>query len=631
MVTYSPLFGSDFRLLQLRPLEAEEIQITCKLVKAALDADIRFKALSYTWGSPADTKHILLDGEQVLVTANLETCLRQLCDPTEKHWHEDGGRATLLLWVDAVCINQNDIAERSAQVLRMKKIYSSAEEVIVWLGIEAEHSQAGIACISDTVDESFRIVLEDDGQPPHVFQDLVDTLVTKFHQLLSTGTSSPGLLGIADILGREWFSRVWVLQELAMAARVSFRIGEAEIGLGQLYLACFGFSMVIARDWRGVHALTQLLSDTVEKSMSAASVMMVLTEYKMNGELWVGKMEGRADGCRGRGAFFPLETLLTTFQHQHASLPLDKVYSLLGISTDFAEGGIVPDYGLSTQQAYMEVFRAHLEKHDSLSLLSQCRGGGDAPEGIPSWVPRWNRVPESNERWPELPKGFIEGSNGTKKPTFYASKSIKLSSYPWWIDTTSKKLHLRGVLLDQIVRLTERPSLSIPAQTEEFIINYANFLLDELAPEQEVRYPLTDETVEEAAATTMVAKYTVQGGGVLTYAEATPERVVKNGRKRWCSKENPRVAMILAMYIGGWRLAVTSKEWFGLVPPETEQGDVVALLVGAPVLHVLRRESADGGLTKGQENWKLMGEAYVHGLMNGEGLKYGELRDISLL
>ncbi|TLS21629.1 uncharacterized protein PpBr36_09642 [Pyricularia pennisetigena] len=267
---------------QQRVNAGTEIKAPCELVQATLDADTRFKALSYTWGNPQDTKPILLDGEQVQVTSNLEAYLQQLCHPTEKHWHEE----------------------------------------------EAE---------------SYCCFLEDDGQPPRVFDDLLGTLMTKFHQILSAAADSPELLGIADVLGRDWFTRVWVMQGLAMAGRVSFRIGAADIGLGRLYLACFGFSMFMMRDWRGVHALTRLLGDTIEK------------------------------------------------------------------------------------------------RHE---------------------------VPNKNERWTGLPEQEVEAGNGTTKPTFSASRSIKLSSYPWWIDTTSKELHLKGVLLDHIVRLTERTAFSIQDYTD---------------------------------------------------------------------------------------------------------------------------------------------------------------------
>ncbi|KAI6367400.1 hypothetical protein MCOR25_004936 [Pyricularia grisea] len=85
----------------------------------------------------------------------------------------------------------------------------------------------------DTVDESLRILLEGDGQPPLIFGDLLDTLVTKFHPILASAAASPKLLGIA-VLGRDWFTRVLALQKLAMESRVSFRTGAVDIGLGQL-------------------------------------------------------------------------------------------------------------------------------------------------------------------------------------------------------------------------------------------------------------------------------------------------------------------------------------------------------------------------------------------------------------
>lgn len=71
--------------------------------------------------------------------------------------------------------------------------------------------------------------------------------------------------------------------------------------------------MVIMRDWSGVSTFRQLHRNTFEKFMSAASVVMVLADYRSSSDFWMGKLEGNADSCRGIGAFLSLEMLLATF------------------------------------------------------------------------------------------------------------------------------------------------------------------------------------------------------------------------------------------------------------------------------------------------------------------------------
>lgn len=76
-----------------------------------------------------------------------------------------------------------------------------------------------------------------------------------------------------------------------MAGRASLWIGAADIGLGRLHLTCSGFSMVIMRDWSGVSTFRQLHGNTFGKIMSAASLVMVLADYRSNSDFWMGKLE----------------------------------------------------------------------------------------------------------------------------------------------------------------------------------------------------------------------------------------------------------------------------------------------------------------------------------------------------
>jgi hypothetical protein len=88
----------------------------------------RYHALSYVWGSKHATRPILLNGMMFPVTANLEGALRHLRELYRE------GRRDLVLWVDALCINQDDVEERTEQVQLMGHIYAHCEEVIAYLG-----------------------------------------------------------------------------------------------------------------------------------------------------------------------------------------------------------------------------------------------------------------------------------------------------------------------------------------------------------------------------------------------------------------------------------------------------------------------------------------------------------------
>lgn len=96
-----------------------------------LDSDPRFKAISYTWGSPNNTGEILIEGKPYTIRSNLWAFLAQKSQDrpfNESSW----------LWIDQICINQEDGREHTHQVGQMTGVYSKAEEVLIWLGYGKE-------------------------------------------------------------------------------------------------------------------------------------------------------------------------------------------------------------------------------------------------------------------------------------------------------------------------------------------------------------------------------------------------------------------------------------------------------------------------------------------------------------
>ncbi|KAK7225101.1 hypothetical protein V2G26_013104 [Clonostachys chloroleuca] len=119
--------GRQIRLLTILSTEPE---ISCRLEVAELKGELSFNALSYVWGDPRVTKAILVNGHRILVTINLVSALEYAPYHLRKSKHATSKK----LWVDAICINQEDIAEKSRQVSLMKHIYSQSDIVLCWLG-----------------------------------------------------------------------------------------------------------------------------------------------------------------------------------------------------------------------------------------------------------------------------------------------------------------------------------------------------------------------------------------------------------------------------------------------------------------------------------------------------------------
>lgn len=118
-----------------------------KLSTVSLKENRAFTALSYMWGDPHITENITLNDRNFAVTTNLAAALGYV----HHHWATQlpsRDSKSFRLWVDAICINQQDVAERNAQVPLMCAIYSSAELVISWLG----HSDDRVCLAIDTIE-----------------------------------------------------------------------------------------------------------------------------------------------------------------------------------------------------------------------------------------------------------------------------------------------------------------------------------------------------------------------------------------------------------------------------------------------------------------------------------------------
>jgi hypothetical protein len=158
-----------------------------------------YETLSYTWGDPTDTRGIVINGEDFRVTANLEAALRSL---RLKHRFEGRYR----LWVDAICIDQENLHERARQVAKMQEIYAISFAVVGWLGEEKDGSEQALELLDNLA--SFY-------DPAHDFKakDLVEKLKDD-PSYLGTGC----WLALCSLFERSYWSRPWVIREIAMSS-----------------------------------------------------------------------------------------------------------------------------------------------------------------------------------------------------------------------------------------------------------------------------------------------------------------------------------------------------------------------------------------------------------------------------
>lgn len=194
-------------------------------------AFIEYEALSYVWGDPAKTESMTLNGVTFGLSANLKDALINLRErDTER-----------TLWVDALCINQDDETEKHREVMRMRAIYYSAKRVVVWLGDAVFDSNMAIEW-AEQIHLHFkayltRLGVQDEGEG--IFDWIRET--QRFQMVEAFGLLMPyhalRWKALHRLLSRPWFGRAWTLQELVVARSSLMLCGNRAVKWEVLELA----------------------------------------------------------------------------------------------------------------------------------------------------------------------------------------------------------------------------------------------------------------------------------------------------------------------------------------------------------------------------------------------------------
>ena len=402
--TYAPLPEGSIRLLKIlhtnlpqRQYATDgydssyewEKQLIISLETFELSSHPPYTALSYTWGlsgascdpdPEADTFTrvercfpILCDGFILLATFNLRAALRRLryCFEQTKHLvgNEDGKvdfqinmfQKVQYLWVDALCINQNDLQERSRQVILMSRIYKQAHRTFAWLGEEDQHTDEAISCLRKAVDNCEKGYNEyrqsDASKAEHQAVNLADRQK----------------LACIALFTRSWFSRYWIIQEALLSKELLFIIGA--------YVCPFVmFAMAVAIDQIYGFRAPPYGDMRLVKRHSQAHINIVRLRY-MN-------------DCRDQisnGTLPDIMHIMSLCGTQQCNDPRDRIFSLLGVTSEFTnESGtqIQPDYSKSAEDVFLQGTIHFTQKRMDLALLNLVHGKRQH-SNLPTWCPNY--------------------------------------------------------------------------------------------------------------------------------------------------------------------------------------------------------------------------------------------------
>ena len=659
-------------------------KICCSLLQGPYMRLLFYEAISYNWGTMDTTEEVLVDGCRKMVTKSVYEILTS----------SSSLFLPKLLWIDALCIDQNNDAEKSQQVPMMRRIYRSAIFTTVFLGQSPLPGNQGVAGRS-TMPFRYDGLHPADEQTQTYFKDaqLTFDLLQEFHvhqrnalrgNDMTAYQMFEGLnivkskrrqwAALLKMLQHPWFERVWVVQEVALSTKVQVRYGDEII------------------DW-------ETLAEGVEKLNCARHFRLwleleygVLLRHIENTSLYnIWRMNQFRDKFRPRGAddyskyryrgnTYDLGRVLSDGAYFKATNPCDRIYGLMSLCIN----PVRVDYTLSVEDVYLDAARELISKvkppsnsvgfgsgaesgtrdlsardrikgtmdairekeaKEPILLIMHVAGVGNRPEAttngpkLPSWVPDWRTTPKFSRLKNALDCSeteFKAGGEGFPN-ILLKNRTLALSGYhvdviaeigPALFNASSQA---HGGILDEMHHLANNydacwdlfessPYLSnpyphaAPGQTlhEAFkrilFLDIKKISFNHSGEEFLGSLPAWEDcfkffrNLDDARAVEKDVLYEMLGG-----MDMITEKI------KFCC--------------GGRHVFTTQKGYIGLCPPLTKPGDLIYVLPGLHVPILLRGTATPRDLSPppraNAKRYKLVGESYVHGLMNGEALSMG--------
>jgi hypothetical protein len=541
----------EIRLLVLYPSShhGQDIRLST-WIRTLDDADDDFCALSYVWGDPSKTAPVYVDGHEFRATENLVSVLKHIRDMLR----ED---EVIVLWVDAISINQRDIEERNAQVASMMLTYEKAAFVACWLG--ADHEE-GLAYLN----ELGRFATARDENPTSLSMQR-----PKIEGVKHVKGRNGEIKAAAHLVNHPYWSRVWTVQEYSSPRPGVFICGSS-------WMDKSVFSPALKLFIQSLHLFRRIAERNGQPVAAVDLAVQVTGQIIHRHQLAYVRSSPSV-----RAEVFGLYWLLARFRPLNSSDPRDKVYAPLAMSNQSVTDMLPIDYEISMTDLYIRTAECLLQNKDwPLAILEACRYADEY--ALPSWVPDWTI----------LPRRLLSQNISTGEQTVCASRGTFAPSTSPVYSVPAEDRHclvLEGIPVDTLQR-------AWPALYQRDMLDMAEITIDKA--DAQGQYVGTDETL--ATAYRKTCNPTFSG----------PNEIEANDRLVLVTREEWRVDSKIMTRLNRRRLAHTIRGLIALVPAEAEPDDTVWLVRGGNMFYILRPESSNRHI--------LIGEAYVHGLMNGE-------------
>ncbi|KAM0146944.1 hypothetical protein ACHAQE_010483 [Botrytis cinerea] len=612
--------------------------VSCTLHVVSLREAPDYHALSYCWGDPdLPRAQILIDETEVEVTISLEQALKAFRHETKP----------MVFWADAICINQNDPEEKGEQIKLMTDIYSCASIVDIFLGegtprtdeamdaaltIGQAAYDAGIFSVTVDSMRDCEFYIRDDQEGygfnrPKIDDPLANVKRSLYQLAIDTGLDFP-FLGWHEIGSRDYWNRLWIMQEFCLGKELMITCGQKTIPFHPWFEAAWIFFAMQSAMIIHTYGLQETAHDPI-----VSPILQEIARCLSTAPISLNRLLGTRKHHRKSGGS-PLVKLLERGCIQasknlvrKARYPRDRIYGLLGMASDTQSLDIQPIY-------------TNIDSDEETQTKTL--------KGLPSWVPDFTNT-------------LLEPSCETKKTAlFSASGQSELSIVSALEDEDPRIIGLRGVRVDTVMMIGSLFTVDnrqgiISRTTDEYLAIHANITryFDEithfceqaqtLIAKDTASPPLQDEmkwfganwripcadqtdsfTFRTRASHTSLMGYNDLRRSIELYsdnARSITDNHLSEEEFDANTEEHIRCVQTAAYasyknamsYQQNRRPFISEQGYVGLVPGHSLPGDIIVIIFGMVQPSVVR--------SVGEDRWELIGEAYVHGIMDGEIMK----------
>jgi hypothetical protein len=589
--------------IRLVKISSAPSQIECQISTVRLSESPSYEALSYCWGPPGSKVTIGCDGHVFYVSATLRDGLQQLHEYTKSS-------ETIWLWIDQICIDQENALERTQQVRLMNKIYRQSTRTVIWLPLDEQSAIAATSVIlelSRHYEAEIQLGTEHDGD---------GGAVTKAN-CNKSALSPPSIddeswHALKLLFDLPWFERVWVIQEVTLSTRSP--------------IVLCGTQLI---PWLDIQQVAQAMA------WRFMEVSYLPRAYHIGCIHAIGQRVVWGNGTDD--ITWDIQSLLLLTDYFLATNPRDRIFALLGLCKDTRHPEkwpveLNPEYDKPLSEVFTCVTKLCIRQTKTLNIFSIVDNTSAVRDkGFPSWVPRYDSPMKNRtgitpfniidnvhhrsivERLNDASRGMKLLMDHTTQPGILRLRGMRLGSPILFCSTvwsrealslenkTSKQF--RQEIIGTLEACREHLSRRSTAELlrEFFMVTTAGTTSEweDAADEPLIHFKAYMGIHQEEASLSdtndqMKSTHSTFGSHILAKPDAD--------RYLWTTQ-----------CISGRRLFTIPSGLLGLGPDDMLASDVVIILFGGKVPYVLRP------LDNGQ--WLFVGICYIYGLMKGEALQ----------